>query len=151
MPCSPTTPCSFVLRQEEETADTENPMLVPGMYTTVMLYGESRPTTFPSQNQHIHEPSYNPDNAWVLRPLWAHNKWLDSNFWSYSPQLPANLIGLTGTLIWGILELYNILPVLVPRRWARRGWGSPHGSWWLLGSASSLGGRMYTWCMNKFS
>ena len=74
MPCSPTTPCSFVLRQEEETADTENPMLVPGMYTTVMLHGESRPTTFPSQNQHIHEPSYNPDNAWVLRPLWAHNK-----------------------------------------------------------------------------
>ena len=75
MPCSPTTPCSFVLRQEEETADTENPMLVPGMYTTFMLYGESRPTTFPSQNQHIHEPSYNPDNAWVLRPLWAHNKY----------------------------------------------------------------------------
>ena len=38
MPCSPTTPCSFVLRQEEETADTEKPMLVPGMYTTVMLF-----------------------------------------------------------------------------------------------------------------
>ena len=61
---------SLTLRQEEETADTENLMLVPGMYTTGMLYGESRPTTFPSQNQHIHEPSY---NAWVLRPLWAHN------------------------------------------------------------------------------
>ena len=31
-------------------------MLVPGVYTTVMPYGESRPITFPSQNQHIHEP-----------------------------------------------------------------------------------------------
>ena len=62
MPCSPTTPCSFVLIQEEEIEDTEKPMLVPGMYTTVMLYGESRPITFPSQNQH--EPSYNPDKAY---------------------------------------------------------------------------------------
>ena len=32
MPCYPTTPCSFVLRQEEEIEDTEKPMLVPGMY-----------------------------------------------------------------------------------------------------------------------
>ena len=39
-------------------------MLVPDMYTTVMLYGESRPITFPSQNQHIHEPSYNADKAY---------------------------------------------------------------------------------------
>ena len=41
-------------------------MLVPGMYTTVMLYGESRPITFPSQNQSINEPSYNPDKAYYF-------------------------------------------------------------------------------------
>ena len=63
MACSPTTPCSFVVRQEEETADTEKPMRVPGMYTSVMPYGENRPITFPSQDQHLHEPSYNPDKA----------------------------------------------------------------------------------------
>ena len=49
----------FCLRQEKETEDTEKTMLVPGMYTAVMLGGENRPITFPSQNQHIHEPPYN--------------------------------------------------------------------------------------------
>ena len=71
-------------------------MLVPGMYTTVMLYGESRPTTFPSQNQHIHEPSYNPDNARVLRPLWAHKK-----EWT--------ILAMLGTKVFIVFSLFSLL------------------------------------------